>query len=68
MNSEKINSRPEDLTHDEILEIINSEHVMAEQLDIYAAYARHHTARLKQEIEVLDNILKGVDQKLKNLK
>lgn len=67
MNPDKMNNRPEDLTHDEILEIIDSEHAMAEQLNIFSAYARHHTARLKQEIEVLDNILQGVDKKLKKL-
>lgn len=67
MNSVKINNHPEDLTHDEILQIINSEHVVSEQLDIFSTYAKHHTSRLKQEIQTLDDILKRVDEKLKKL-
>lgn len=58
---------PEDLTLEEIDDIIHSEHVIAEQLNIFAAHASHKTAELKQQITALDEISKRVEARLKEL-
>ena len=58
---------PEDLTLEEIMDITHSEHVVAEQLNIFAAHVQHTTAELKQKIEKLDEILKTVEARLKEL-
>ena len=58
---------PENLAFEEIIDIIQSKHVVAEQLNIFAAHAKHETAELKRKIEALDEISRKVDARLKEL-
>ena len=58
---------PENLKPEEILEIVHSEHVTAEQLNIFAAQARHLNAERAHDIDELDKLLKKIEMRLKEL-
>ena len=66
MSTAKLHN-PEDLSLEEINDIIHSEHVIAEQLNIFAAHATHTTAELKRQIAALDEISQKVEARLKEL-
>jgi hypothetical protein len=58
---------PENLNPEEILEIVHSKHVTAEQLNIFAAHARHLNAERAHDVDELDKLLKKIDARLKEI-
>jgi hypothetical protein len=58
---------PENLNPEEILEIVHSKHVTAEQLNIFAAHARHLNAERAHDVHELDKLLKKIDARLKEI-
>lgn len=58
---------PENLDPEEILEIVHGKHVTAEQLNIFAAYAKHLNAERAHEVDELDKLLKKIDVRLKEI-
>lgn len=58
---------PEDLTHEEVHEIVVSPHVRAEQLNLLAAHARHVNAQRLAEVKELDARLARINARLAEL-
>jgi translation elongation factor EF-Tu-like GTPase len=56
-----------DLNHDEILDIIHSDHITAEQLNIFASNAKHLTALKKKEVEKLAELLEKIEARLREI-
>jgi hypothetical protein len=58
---------PENLNPEEILEIVHSKHVTAEQLNICAAHARHLNDERAHDIDELDKLLKKIEARLEEI-
>jgi len=56
------------LSEEEIIEIVQSKHVTAEQLDLLAAHTLHKNRQLQQQVEELDNITAQIERRLEELK
>jgi len=56
------------LSAEEIIDIINSEDVNEEQLDLLAAHTQHMNYQLKQQVEEMTTICARIEQRLNELK
>lgn len=56
-----------DLSHEELLEIIHSEHITSEQLNLFASRAKHLTTIKKEEVEKLTRIMATIDAKIREM-
>jgi hypothetical protein len=52
----------------EIYDIIHSEDVTAEQLDLLSAHTLHMNQKLKQQSKEMDDIFTRIEQRLKEIK
>ncbi len=66
MSQEKFD--PAQLSADEIAELVHSEHVTSDQLDLLAAHTQHMNRQRRQEIEKLDQIMERIELRLAELK
>ena len=54
-------AHPEDLTHDEVLEIAESKHVTAEQLNLLAAHTQRLNLRREAELRELQDRMERIE-------
>ncbi len=56
------------LSAEEIIGIVQSDAVTAEQLDLLAAHTLHRNRQLQQQVEALGKITSQIERRLKELK
>jgi hypothetical protein len=56
------------LSAEEIIGIVQSDDVTAEQLDLLAAHTLHRNRQLQQQVEALGKITSQIERRLKELK
>lgn len=60
----QIDKEFKDLSHEEIMDIVHSDHTTAEQLNIFASNAKHLTALKHKEVERLNDLLEKIEARI----
>lgn len=56
-----------DLSHEELLEIVQSDHITSEQLNLFASKAKHLTANKREEIKKLTILMERIEAKIQKI-